>query len=147
LLGYSRIPYAAAQDGYFFRVFGRLHPRKDFPYISLSAIGAISIVCCLLPLETVIGALVTSRILVQFIGQIGAVALLRRRAPDMERPYRIWLYPLPSLIALVGWIYIFSSGGTIAIAFGLGMLALGVAFFLAWSYLTGRWPFASPGKV
>src|SRR5262249_33234536 len=109
LLGYSRIPYAAARDGYFFKVFGRLHPTKNFPHVSLLVIGLISIFCSFLSLGVVIDALITTRILVQFIGQIFAVMLLRRRAPDMRRPYSIWLYPAPNLIALVGWIFIFAT--------------------------------------
>jgi len=147
LLGYSRIPYAAARDGCFFKTFGRLHPRKSFPHVSVLAIGAISILCCALPLDAVIGALITTRILVQFVGQIGAVTLLRRRAPAMERPYRIWLYPIPNLIALVGWLFIFVTSDPLAIAFGLGMLGAGVAMFFGWSYLTGRWPFAGNGDT
>ena len=73
LLGYSRIPYAAAQDGYFFKVFGRLHPTKHFPYVALIVIGVISIICSFFSLDVVIDALITTRILVQFIGQIGKV--------------------------------------------------------------------------
>src|ERR671922_125589 len=83
LLGYSRIPYAAAQDGYFFKVFGRLHPRGQFPYVSLLVIGTLSIICGFFSLGQVIDALVTTRILVQFIGQIVAVQLLRQRRPDL----------------------------------------------------------------
>jgi amino acid transporter len=142
LLGYSRIPYAAAQDGYFFKVFGRLHPTKNFPYVSLIVIGVISIVCSFFSLGMVIDALVTTRILVQFIGQIFAVTLLRRREPRMLRPYRMWLYPLPSFVALVGWIFIFATSDWPIILFGLGTLALGALFFLAWSRYTRRWPFA-----
>ncbi|MEW6157563.1 MAG: APC family permease, partial [Verrucomicrobiota bacterium] len=100
MLGYSRIPYAAAQDGNFFRVFGRLHPTEKFPHISLILIGVLSILCGFLPLMTIIDALLTTRILVQFIGQIAAVIWLRRTQPDMVRPFRIWFYPLPPLIAL-----------------------------------------------
>src|SRR5262249_35726082 len=100
LLGYSRIPYAAAQDGAFFKIFGRLHPTKSFPHISLAFIGIIAIVCSFLPLLSVIDALLITRILVQFIGQIVAVTLLRRRTPPPSRPYSMWLYPLPSLVAL-----------------------------------------------
>src|SRR5213079_1930 len=109
LLGYSRIPYAAAKDGYFFKVFARLHPAKNFPHVSLVVIGLVSIVCSFLPLQTVIDALLVTRILVQFIGQVFAVMLLRRCAPEMPRPYRIWFYPLPPLIALAGWLFLFVS--------------------------------------
>lgn len=141
LLGYSRIPYAAAQDGYFFRIFSRLHPKKNFPYISLIVIGAISIVGSFFSLGMVIDALITTRILVQFIGQIFAVALLRSRAPEMPRPFRIWLYPLPGIIALVGWIFIFATSDWYIIVFGLGTLLLGALFFFGWSWRSQRWPF------
>jgi amino acid transporter len=143
LLGYSRIPYAAARDGYFFSVFSRLHPKKNFPHVSLLLIGAIAIACSFLSLDFVIGALLTTRILVQFIGQIFAVMLLRKRAPDMPRPYRIWFYPLPTLIALIGWIFIFGTSETKVIQFGLVTLALGVASFFIWSRVTGKWPFSA----
>lgn len=142
LLGYSRIPYAAAQDGYFFKIFGRLHSRKHFPYVSLIVMGVISILCSFVSLGLVIDALITTRILVQFIGQIFAVMLLRERAPEMPRPYRIWLYPIPNLVALAGWIFIFATSDLNVILFGLGSLLLGVVFFLIWSKVTRRWPFA-----
>jgi amino acid transporter len=141
LLGYSRVPYAAAKDGYFFRIFGRLHPTHRFPYVSLVVLGVLSILAGMVSLGTVIDALVTMRILVQFIGQIGAVTLLRRRAPDMPRPYRMWLYPLPSLVALLGWIFIFATTPPLVIAFGLGALLLGVLCFGVWSWKTRTWPF------
>jgi amino acid transporter len=141
LLGYSRIPYAAALDGYFFKAFGRVHPEKRFPHVSLLVIGVISILCSLFSLGMVIDALITTRILVQFIGQIVAVTLMRRRAPDAPRPYRIWFYPLPNLLALLGWIFVFATTDLIVIGFGLGMLALGALLFFAWSWRTHRWPF------
>jgi amino acid transporter len=147
LLGYSRIPYAAAVDGYFFKIFGRLHPKGSFPYVSLIVIGTISIICSFFSLGLVIDALITTRILVQFIGQIFAVMLLRRRAPEMHRPYKIWLYPLPNLLALLGWIFIFATSDWRLILFGLGSLACGLAFFFVWSWRYGRWPFAPRATV
>ena len=141
LLGYSRIPYAAARDGYFFKVFARLHPTKQFPYVSLVVLGVLAIVAGFASLGMVIDALLTTRILVQFIGQIGAVTLLRRNAPDMPRPYRIWLYPLPSLIALLGWIFIFATTPKVIIAFGLSALVLGIVCFGIWSWKARTWPF------
>jgi basic amino acid/polyamine antiporter, APA family len=141
LLGYSRIPFAAARDGYFFKPFARLHPRKNFPHVSLVVIGLLAIVCSFLPLATVIDALLTTRILVQFIGQIGAVLLLRRTAPDMKRPFRIWFYPLPAIVALAGWIFLFSTAGPRTILYGISMLLLGIICFLVWSWRTRRWPF------
>lgn len=144
LLGYSRIPYAAAVDGTFFKAFARLHPTKQFPHVSLLLIGLVSIACSTLSLGMVIDALITTRILVQFIGQIVALTLLRRHAPDMPRPFKVWLYPLPNLVALFGWIFLFATSGWEVISFGLGTLMLGVAVFFAWTWKTRRWPFVEP---
>jgi basic amino acid/polyamine antiporter, APA family len=141
LLGYSRIPFAAAQSGYFFRAFGRLHPTKAFPYISLLVLGAISIVAGFFSLGTVIDALIVTRILVQFMGQVVGLMLLRRQAPRMLRPYRMWLYPLPALVALLGWIFVFATTQLRVILFGVGVLALGCLAFLLWSWKTSRSPF------
>lgn len=141
LLGYSRIPFAAAESGYFFRAFGRLHPTKDFPYVSLIVLGALSIVAGFFSLGTVIDALIVTRILVQFMGQVVGLMLLRRRAPEMSRPYRMWLYPLPALIALLGWIFVFATTQLEVILFGVGVLAMGCLAFLVWSWRTARWPF------
>jgi amino acid transporter len=141
MLGYSRIPYAAAKDGYFFQVFGRLHPTKQFPHVSLLVLGLISILACLLPLGTVIDALIAMRILVQFIGQVWGVVRLRRVRPDLPRPYRIWLYPVPTIVAFFGWLFIFVTTDARVILFGLGILALGIVCFLAWSRRLRQWPF------
>jgi amino acid transporter len=147
LLGYSRIPYAAAQDGTFFRIFGRLHPTKQFPHVSLLFIGAVACLCSLLSLDTLINALLTTRIVVQFIGQIIALTLLRRNAPDLPRPFRVWLYPIPNLIALFGWIFLFATAGWDIILFGLVTLLAGVIGFLAWARHTRRWPFVVPAAT
>ena len=141
LLGYSRIPFAAAESGYFFRVFGRLHPTKRFPYVSLLVIGALSILAGFFSLDTVIAALLVTRILVQFMGQVFGLMLLRRRAPAMPRPYRMWLYPLPALVALFGWIFVFATTKAPVILFGVGVLVLGGLTFLVWSYRANQWPF------
>jgi len=140
LLGYSRIPYAAAESGYFFKAFGKLHP-KGFPYVSLLVLGVISIVAGFFSLGTVIDALIVTRILVQFMGQVVGVIVLRKRAPDMPRPYRMWLYPIPALVALLGWIFVFATTQVHVILFGVGVLALGCVAFLLWSWRTQRWPF------
>ena len=141
MLGYSRIPYAASRKGDFFSAFGRLHPTKDFPHASLLLIGAVSIACSFLDLMTVIEALLVMRILVQFIGQIGALMLLRRTQPAMERPYRVWLYPLPCFVALAGWLFLFATSPGKVIVFGLTTLAVGVVVFLVWSKSKKSWPF------
>jgi APA family basic amino acid/polyamine antiporter len=130
LLGYSRIPYAAAINGHFFRVFARLHPTGRFPYVSLLVMGALSIVASLWSLDAVISALITSRILIQFIGQIVALGYLRRHRQEIERPFRMWLYPLPSVIAFLGWTYVFVTSGWVYVGFGLLTLVAGVAVYL-----------------
>jgi len=141
MLGYSRIPYAAAREGYFFKSFGRLHPTGGFPNVSLLVLGVISILSSFFSLSVVIDTLIATRIVVQFIGQIGAVVLLRRHAPAMARPFRIWLYPVPIVIAFVGWLFIFCTTGIRVMIFGLGVLALGVLCFLVWSRRLRQWPF------
>jgi amino acid transporter len=143
MLGYSRIPYAAALDGYFFRIFGKLHPTKNFPYVSLLFIGVLSIIFSLFPLGMVIDALITTRILIQFMGQTAAVILIRRTRPDLRLPFRMWLYPLPCLVAFAGWIFIFATAGAKVISGGLISLALGVCAFLVWAKHRKTWPFAN----
>jgi amino acid transporter len=106
LLGYSRIPYAAARDGNFPRVFGRLHPTRGFPYVSLLVLAGVACVCCFFSLGQVIAALVVVRIVMQFSLQHVGVMMLRKRRPGMPRPFRMWLYPLPPILALVGFAYI-----------------------------------------
>ena len=141
LLGYSRIPFAAARDGYFFRVFSCLHPRHGFPHWSLLVIGLLAIVGSFFSLGVIIDALIVMRILVQFIGQIGALRLLRKKLPPADRPYRMWLYPLPALLALAGWLFVFVTSDPRIIAFSLLALLIGVAAFFAWSYAVKTWPF------
>jgi len=141
LLGYSRIPYAAAREGYFFKPFARLHPTGQFPHVSLLVLGVIAIACSALSLGAVIDALLVTRIVVQFIGQIGAVVLLRRHRPDLPRPYRIWLYPLPLAIALVGWVFLFATTQPPILLLGFVALAGGVAGFALWSWQGRTWPF------
>ena len=147
LLGYSRIPFAAAESGYFFKVFGRLHPNKHFPYVSLLVLGAISIIAGFFSLGTVIDALIVTRILVQFMGQVVGLILLRRNAPNMTRPYRMWLYPIPAVLAVLGWIFVFATTQPRVILFGVAVLALGAVAFLIWSRRINQWPFGLEAKA
>jgi amino acid transporter len=130
LFGYSRIPYAAAINGDFFKVFARLHPSGRFPYISLLTIGALSIVASWFSLDAVIAAVMTSRILIQFMGQIVALSWWRRVHADAPRPFRMWIYPVPSVVAFAGWAYIFITSGPMYIGFGLLTVACGIVVFL-----------------
>jgi amino acid transporter len=145
LLGYSRIPYAAALDGHFFKPFARLHATGQFPYFSLLVMGGIATVAGLINLEWVISAMLTGRILIQFITQIFAVHYLRKYRTDIERPFKAWLYPLPNAIALLGWIYIFVTSGWGFILFGTLTLAAGVVAFWLWRRSAGL-PLLSPAE-
>ncbi len=143
LLGYSRIPFAAARDGYFFSLFSRLHPRHNFPHISLLVIGSLAIIFSFFSLGMVIDVMIAMRILVQFIGQLFAVILLRQQAPNLPRPYRLWLYPLPNLVAFLGWLFIFCTLDPWIIKFSLLALVVGIGGFLLWSWQAKSWPFAA----
>ena len=143
LLGYSRIPFAAARDGNFPQVFGRLHAKGGFPYVSLLTLGGVAAVCCFFSLVHVIAALVVVRIVMQFSLQHVGVMLLRKRRPEMKRPFRMWLYPLPPIVALAGFAYIVfvrrGSGTDLMIA-GAVVLA-GTAVFVVRRMLSkGRHP-------
>jgi len=143
LLGYSRIPYAAAQDGTFFRVFGRVHPRGHFPHISLLMLGGLSILASFRTLQEVIDTLIAARILIQFIGQAVALVFLRRLKPNLKRPYLVWLYPLPLLIAGTGWLWVFATTPPVIVGFSFGALAVGAAGYFLWARTTDKWPFKS----
>jgi amino acid transporter len=106
LLGYSRIPFAAAREGNFPAVFGRLHPTRGFPYVALLSLAGVACLFCFFSLGDVIAALVVLRIVLQFGLQQVGVMVLRIRRPEMARPFRMWLYPLPPLLALLGFGYI-----------------------------------------
>lgn len=129
MLGYSRIPLAAARGGDFFPVFQKLHPVKRYPWVSLATLGGLTAVFCYLPLELVINAAVTVRIAVQFIGQIVALHILRTRRPDVQMPFRMLLYPLPSLLALVGWLFVLGMAKSDALQIAAAVLGSGILAF------------------
>lgn len=141
LLGASRLPYNAAVDGLFFRSFGKLHKRLQFPHISLLVMGLVTAICSFFNLGTIINTLMAVSIVVQFIGQIVALSVLRKRQPRLNRPFKQWLYPVPSLLALIGWAYVFYSSGRQAIEWAVGWTALGVIAFLIWAKYEKQWPF------
>lgn len=105
-LGYSRIPFAAGVNGDFLSVFARVHSTKRYPVVSLWTLGVLTAAFCYLPLQTVIETAVTVRILVQFVAQIAGLHVLRTTRPDVIMPFRMWLYPLPALVALIGWLFV-----------------------------------------
>jgi len=141
-LGYSRIPYAAALDGNFFSVFGKVHPKKRFPHVSLLVLGLVALIFSLLfKLRFVISAILAMRCLIQFIGQSIGLLLLRRRWPAEKFPFRMWMYPLPVLIALIGWAAIFVSTGVKLMLAALVFAAAGVAVYAVRARVLKQWPF------
>ena len=151
MLGYSRVPYAASVDGNYFKAFARVHPKHKFPYVSLLVMGAVAAACCLLKLGDVITALVVIRIMVQFLAQIIGVIVLRVRRPDMPRPFRMWLYPLPSVLAFLGFVYVLvmRPKSMQPIWLALMLVIIGSVIYLVRSRRRREWPFgeqlAEPG--
>lgn len=148
LLSYSRVPYAAALDGNYFRVFGKLHPEYRFPYISLLSMGAVAALLCFLSLADVIAALVVIRIALQFLVQAIGVIVLRVRRPEMPRPFRMWLYPLPALVALTGFVFILisRSNSLTQVRYAVVILVSGVLIYLLRAWRQRDWPFRSPAR-
>lgn len=143
VLGYSRVPYAAAADGHFFPLFAKLHPTKDFPYVSLLFLGGIGFIFSLLfKLSDAISAILAMRILVQFIAQSAGVVFLRKNKPATQPYFRMWLYPLPVILSIWIWLFIFFSTGKFALL-GMGLSLVGVLVFFATRNL---WKNAEPQR-
>ena len=141
LLGYSRIPYAAATDGNFFRAFARLHPEGQFPYVSLITLGLAASIFSLGKLSEVIGSLIATRVLIQYLPQTIGFFLLRLRAPNLSRPFRMWFYPVPGLISTFGWIYVLATAERKSLTFAFGVLAVGTAAYMIRARMKREWPF------
>jgi len=142
LLGYSRIPFGAARAGHFFARVGDIHPRHHIPHVSLLLVGGLTLMWSFLDFGSVVSALITTRLLAQFVAQIVGLMLLRRSRPEGPWPFRMWLYPLPCALALAGWSYVFATSGGFFIMVSLGTLFAGVLAFFLWSATTRAWPFA-----
>jgi amino acid transporter len=141
-LGYSRIPYAAAADGAFFKVFARLHPTGNFPYVSLLVLGAIAFVFSLLfKLSDVISAILAMRILIQFISQAVGLYLLRMRKSETEFPYKMPLFPLPIFLAILMWAGILISTGVTMVLGGLAAIATGTVVYFIKARFNREWPY------
>jgi basic amino acid/polyamine antiporter, APA family len=143
LLSYSRVPYAAALDGNYFQAFSRLHPQYRFPYVSLLSMATVAALLSFLSLADVIAALVVIRIALQFLVQAVGVIVLRIRRPDLPRPFRMWLYPLPALVATVGFIFILVSraNSLTQIRYAVVILVSGLMLYLARAWRNHDWPF------
>ena len=145
LLGYSRVPYAAAIDGNYFRAFARLHPKHNFPYVSLLALASVAALFCFFPLPDLIAALVVIRILLQFLVQAIGVIVLRIRQPELRRPFRMWLFPLPALCAIGGFLFVLVQrpNATRELRYAVVLLAAGLCVYLGRAWRGQEWPFAA----
>ena len=140
MLGISRVPYAAAAQGRFFRVFARLHP-DGFPSWSVRFVGITSAMLCLVGLDSLIRIVTVSWVVVGSLALVGAPTALRMGRPDIRRPFRMWFYPLPSLIALAGWLFIVLTSGLIYILISVLLLGGGVGAYLWRAKRLSEWPF------
>ena len=141
LLGYSRIPFAAARDGNFFAIFGRLHPKGNFPHVSLLALGLIASFFSLGHLSEVIGSLIATRVLIQYLPQTVGFFLLRIRNPTMPRPFKMWFYPLPGIVSLFGWVYVLGTSGRSSLLFAVAVFLVGTAAYMVRARMRREWPF------
>jgi fructoselysine transporter len=142
MLGYSRVPYAAAADGNFLSAFARVHPTKHFPYVSLLALGGAALVFCLaLSLGQAIRSILAMRCIIQFIAQGVGLVLLRRRWGSARLPFRMWLYPVPVVIAIVGWAGLFVATGEKPMLASLAAATAGILVYLGRARWMRQWPF------
>ena len=148
-LGYSRVPYAAALDGNYFRAFAKVHPVHKFPYVSLLALTGVAAVFCFLRLADLIAALIVIRIVLQFLVQSIGVIVLRIRRPDLPRPFRMWLYPVPALVAAVSFLFILISRRDFLreVRYAGVILVVGVVIYTVRSWRRREWPFGEPSLV
>jgi amino acid transporter len=142
MLGYSRIPFAAARDGYFFKQVAAIHPTRHIPHVSLLLVGGVVAASSLLDLKFVIDSCIVTRIVIQFMMQALALVVLRRDRPKLKRPFKMWLYPIPALVSFLGFLYIFATADWRAIVLTFGWMAAGIVAFLYWAKQNHEWPFA-----
>lgn len=143
LLGYSRVPYAAALDGNYFKIFSKVHPKHHFPYVALLVMGGIAALFCFFKLADVVAALVVIRITIQFLAQIIGLLILRQTRPDIPRPFKMWLYPVPALIAIVGFLYVLFMRPNFQkeIKYAAVLIVVGLIIYFIRSYRRGEYPF------
>jgi APA family basic amino acid/polyamine antiporter len=144
-LGYSRVPYAAALDGNYFRAFAKVHPVYRFPHVSLLALGVVAAAFCFLRLKDAIAALVVIRLILQFLVQAIGLMVLRVRRPELPRPFRMWLYPLPALVAIAGFLFILFNrqNWQKEIRYAVVILTTGLAIYMIRAWHARDWPFGA----
>ena len=149
MLGYSRVPYAAAKDGNYFSAFARVHRVHRFPYISLLALGVAAAAFCFLRLKDAIAALVVIRLVLQFLVQAVGSIVLRIRQPELPRPFRMWLYPLPALLASAGFLFILFNrvNWQKEVRYAVLILLTGIVIYMIRARKDRQWPFAGRAKA
>jgi amino acid transporter len=132
MLGYSRVPYAAAVDGAFLKYLPGYIQQK-ISLMCRCCIGRVCVVFSLLfKIKYVIDGILAMRIMVQFIGQAVGVTLLRKRNGTRELPYKMPLYPLPVILAIIMWLFVFyATGLTIIVSFFM-VLGSGLIMYFIW---------------
>lgn len=145
LLGYSRVPYAAALDKNYFRGFAAIHKTKHFPTVSLLVLGAISIFFCLFRLSELIAALIVTRIVFQFLLQAIGLIAFRKRLGGEPNPFRMPFYPIPALLAIAGFLFVLVHGKELSkeIEFAGILLLVGLTVYLIRAATRKEWPFRS----
>ncbi|MEO8769812.1 MAG: APC family permease [Ferruginibacter sp.] len=147
MLGYSRVPYAAAVDGAFFKIFAKLHPTKNFPYVSLLVLAGLAFIFSMLfRMGDIISGILAMRIMVQFVGQAIGVLLLRERKGKDHLPYKMPLYPVPVFLAIMMWLFVFYATGLTIITSFLAVFGSGLAVYFFLAKLNSQWPFISKDK-
>jgi APA family basic amino acid/polyamine antiporter len=148
MLGFAQVPYAAAKSGSFFDVFGHEH-RKGFADYSLLYMGFCTCVFCFVDLETLIEGMLTTMILTMYMSNSLSLVYHRWTQPDCERPYKMPLYPLPVIVQVLMFSFIFLtsdnwifSRGTPLLELGILFLSIGTVVFLIQSKKEEKWPFA-----
>jgi amino acid transporter len=141
LLGGSRVPFEAARDKVFLPAFGKLHPKLHLPTAGVLTMGAITMLGSLFTLTTVINAAVATLVIIQSLAQVAAIVVLRFRQPNLRRPYRQWLFPVPTLVAFVGWVYIYFNAGWLPVGLSLGWIVIGAIAYLVYAKAENTWPF------
>jgi basic amino acid/polyamine antiporter, APA family len=147
-LGYSRVPYAAALDGNYFKAFAKVHPVYRFPHVSLLALGVVAAAFCFLRLRDAIAALVVIRLILQFLVQAVGLIVFRITRPEVVRPFRMWLYPLPALLAIAGFLFILFNRNNWQkeIRYAAVILLAGLVIYMFRAWRSHEWPFDPAGS-
>ena len=131
----ARIPYAMARDGVFFRFAGRLQPTFRTPSGALIFLGSVAALLALTGTFEELYSLFVFAMWIFFALTAIALVRLRRKEPNLIRPYRAWGYPLTPLIFLAAAIALTVNLWMIRpvrSSLGLAVILSGIPFFYYW---------------